>query len=49
MLDSEKIELIGCLLIDFWNCERITEDSAVAMLNAIATIVDFKRKENEKC
>ena len=47
MLDSEKIELIGWILIDFWNCERITEDSEVAMLNAIATIVDFKRKGNE--
>ena len=47
MLDSEKVELIGCMLIDFWNCGHISEDSAIAMLNAIATIVDFKRKENE--
>ena len=45
MLDSEKIELIGNMLEDYWMCERITEDSAVAMLNAIATVVDFKRKE----
>ena len=47
MLDSEKIELIGQMLQDYWCCERITEDSAVSMLNAIAVVVDFKRKENE--
>ena len=45
MLDSEKIELISELLKEFWICERITEDSAVTMLNAIASVVDFKRKE----
>jgi hypothetical protein len=44
MFDSEKIELIEEMLKDFWICERITEDSAVAMLNAIATVVDFEKK-----
>ena len=47
MLDSEKIELIGSVLQEFWMAEIISEDSAVATLNAIATIVDFKRKENK--
>ena len=43
MLDSEKVELIGDILKEFWMYEVINEDSAVATLNAIATIVDFKK------
>lgn len=50
MLDSEKIELISQMLKDFWECGYETGDNAIAMLNAIATVVDFKRngKENKK-
>jgi hypothetical protein len=44
MLDSEKIELINKMLEDFWNCGYDTGDNALVMLNAIGTIVDFKRK-----
>jgi hypothetical protein len=47
MLDSEKIELISEILKEFWMYEVITEDSAVATLNAIATVVDFKRNGKE--
>lgn len=47
MLDSEKIELIDQMLIDFWNNGYDNSDGIVVMLNAIATVVNFKRKENE--
>lgn len=47
MLDSEKVELIDKLLRDFWECANVSEDSAIAMLNAIATVVNFKRKDKE--
>lgn len=46
MLDSEKIELINQMLKDFWSNGYDKEDGLVTMLNAIATVVDFKRKEN---
>ena len=44
MLDSEKIELIEQMLKDFWECGYDTGDNALVMLNAIATVVDFKKK-----
>ena len=47
MLDSEKIELINKMLEDFWNCGYDTGDNALVMLNAIASVVNFKRKENK--
>ena len=47
MLDSEKIELINAMLVDFWECSNVTEDSAVCLLNTIATVINFG-KENEK-
>lgn len=47
MLDSEKVELIGDIPKEFWMYEVITEDSAVATLNAIAAVVDFKRNGKE--
>ena len=49
MLDSEKVELISNILQEFWTAGIASEDSAVATLNAIATVVDFKRKDNKKC
>ena len=45
MLDSEKIELISNMLKDFWDCGYYSGDNALVMLNAIATVVDLKRKE----
>ena len=47
MLDSEKIELIRKMLEDFWGCGYDTGDNALCMLNAIATVVDFKRKDKK--
>lgn len=46
MLDSEKIELIGAMIADWWEGSNICEDSAVTLINAITVVVDFKRKEN---
>lgn len=45
MLDSEKIDLIDQMLTDFWNNGSVGEDSAIVMLNAIATVINFKRKD----
>lgn len=45
MLDSEKIELIDKMLNDFWSNGYDSADSVTVMLNAIATVVDFKRKD----
>ena len=45
MLDSEKIELIQQMLTDFWANGYDKEDGLVVILNAIGTVVDFKRKE----
>ena len=43
MLDSEKIDLIDKMLTDFWNASNVTEDSAVCLLNAIASVINFKK------
>lgn len=45
MTDSEKIDLIDLMLSDFWQCINATEDSAVCLLNAIASVINFKRKD----
>ena len=45
MLDSEKIDLIEHMLLNFWENSPISEDGCIAMLNAIAAVVDFKRKD----
>lgn len=45
MTDSEKIELIREMLQDFWGASSNPDKDAVCMLNAISTVVDFKRKE----
>jgi hypothetical protein len=47
MLDSEKIELINQMLKDFWDFGYDTRENALCMLNAIATVVDFKRNGKE--
>ena len=47
MLDSEKIDLIEQMLRNFWENSTASEDGCIAVLNAIATVVDFKRKENK--
>ncbi len=47
MLDSEKIDLIDQMLIDFWDNGNVSEDSAIAILNAIASVVNFKRNDKE--
>ena len=49
MLDSEKIDLIEQMLVDFWDNSTASENGCIAILNAIATVVDFKRKDNKKC
>lgn len=43
MLDSEKIELIREMLTNYWDGVNISEDSALALINAITTVVDFKK------
>ena len=45
MNDSVKISLINQMLIDFWANGNVSEDSAIVMLNAIATVLDFTRKD----
>ena len=43
MLDSEKIELIKQMLNEFWSNGTVSEDGCIVMLNAIASVVEFKR------
>ena len=45
MLDSEKIDLIDQMLTDFWSNGYDNSDGIVVMLNAIASVVNFKRKD----
>lgn len=45
MLDSEKIDLIAQMLVDFWDNGNISEDSAICLLNAISSVINFKRKD----
>jgi hypothetical protein len=45
MLDSEKIDLIDLMLTDFWNAGSVGEDAAICLLNAIASVINFKRKD----
>lgn len=47
MLDSEKIELINQMLTDFWDCGYDTGENALCLLNAIASVVNFKRNGKE--
>lgn len=42
MLDSEKINLIRELLTNYWDSVNVSEDSALALINAITTVVDFE-------
>jgi len=44
MSDSEKIKPIGRMITDFWICNDANDvqDGAVALLNAIGTVVDFE-------
>ncbi len=45
MFDSEKIGLIDLMLTDFWQCSNVTEDSAVCLLNAIASVINFGKEK----
>lgn len=45
MLYSEKIELIRELLTNYWDSVNVSEDSALALINAITTVVDFEGEE----
>jgi hypothetical protein len=45
MLDSEKIELIRNLLSNYWESVNVSEDSALALINAITTVTDFCGKD----
>lgn len=45
MLDSEKIDLIEQMITDFWDAGNVSEDSAICLLNAISSVVNFKRKD----
>ena len=47
MLDSEKIELIAKMLDDFYGCGYDTGEHVLVMLNAIGSVVDFKRKDQK--
>ena len=44
MTDTEKIELIGKMISDFWefNSEEDMRAGAVAMVTAINTVVEFE-------
>lgn len=46
LLDSEKIMLIREMLANYWDSVNVSEDSALALINAITTVVDFEGKEN---
>lgn len=48
MLDSEKIELIRELLTNYWDSVNVSEDSALALINAITTVTDFEGKDKEE-
>lgn len=45
MLDSEKVDLIREMIVDFWESSNVNEDSAISLLNAITVVVNFKRKD----
>lgn len=45
MLYSEKINLIRELLVNYWDSVNVSEDSALALINAITTVVDFEGEE----
>ena len=45
MFDSEKIDLIREMIKEFLDNCNVSEDSVICMLNAIATVIDFKRKD----
>ena len=47
MLDSEKIDLINNMLNEFWSNGTVSEDGCIVLLNAIATVVEFKRNGKE--
>ena len=43
MLDSEKIELLKNMLNEFWSNGTVSEDGCIVLLNAIASVLEFKR------
>ena len=47
MLDSEKVDLIAEMVANFWEWhkEDYQEKGAFALLTAIATVAEFKRKD----
>ena len=47
MLDSEKIDLINHMLNEFWNNGTVSEDGCIVLLNAIASVLEFKRNGKE--
>lgn len=49
MSDSEKIELIRNMLSNYWESVNVSEDSTLALINAITTVTDFYGKDKEEC
>ena len=49
MLDSEKIDLIKEMIVDYWETGNVSEDSAVSLINAITVVANFKRKDKKEC
>ena len=45
MTDSEKISLAKAMIADFWECSNVSEDGAIALLNAITVTLHFEGKE----
>lgn len=47
MTDFEKLSLVREIIRDFWESSNVSEDSAVALLNAITVVAHFEEKEEE--
>ena len=45
MTDNVKIDLIRNLLVNYWENVTTSEDSALALISAIATVIDFKKED----
>lgn len=47
MTDSEKLELAKKMIADYWETSNVSEDSALALLNAITVTIHFDGKEEK--
>ena len=49
MTDTERLALIHQMLVDFWDNGTVSEDSAICLLNAILTVVNFQERTKKEC